>query len=617
MCGICGFTGNVENGEQVLQKMTDIIAHRGPDGAGTYRTDDVALGHRRLSIIDLDLGGQPMFSADRKIAIVFNGEIYNYKEIQAELKEKGYTFATNCDTEVLIVGYQAYGVDILQRVRGMFAFALWDEEKRQLFAARDFFGIKPFYYAIEEGHLIFGSEIKSILEHPLYKKEMNPAALEQYLTFQYSVLPETFFKGVYKLMPGHYMIFRNGVAELERYWQPDYDMKEDADLDTLVDQIDAAMQDSVKYHMVSDVEVGSFLSSGIDSSFLTASLTKNSQSAKTFTVGFGDPKYNEISYARELCEILGIEHNGKLITEEEFWDVLKTVQWHMDEPLADPAAVALYFVDREARKKVKVVLSGEGADELFGGYNIYHEPISLAGYQKLPKGLRKALAAAAAALPFSFKGKNFLIRGSKTVEERFIGNAYMFSPKEREKLLRQAPSGLLPTDLTRPFYDQVKDLDDTTKMQYIDLNFWMLGDILLKTDKMSMANSLESRVPFLDKEVFRVARTVPTRYKVTADETKFAMRKAANRYVPEAWAKKKKLGFPVPIRVMLKEDRYYNIVKKAFTGDTAAQFFHTEELVKLLEIHKSGKADTSRKIWTVYMFLLWYDVYFGEEEKAS
>ena len=617
MCGICGFTGKVENGEQVLQKMTDIIAHRGPDGAGTYLTDQVALGHRRLSIIDLDLGGQPMFSQDRNIAIVFNGEIYNYKEIQAELKAKGYTFATNCDTEVLIVGYQEYGVEILQRVRGMFAFAIWDEEKQQLFCARDFFGIKPFYYAPADGNLIFGSEIKSILEHPSYKKEMNPDALEQYLTFQYSVLPETFFKGVYKLMPGHYLIFKNGHMTLERYWQPDFDMDENVGLDPLVDRIDEAMQDSVKYHMVADVEVGSFLSSGIDSSFLTASLTRNNQSARTFTVGFGDPKYNEISYAKELCEILGIEHNGKLITEEEFWDVLKKVQWHMDEPLADPAAVALYFVDREASKKVKVVLSGEGADELFGGYNIYHEPVSLAGIQKLPKGLRKAMAAVARAIPFSFKGKNFLVRASKSVEERFIGNAYMFSPKEREKLLKQAPSGVLPTDLTKPFYDQVKDLDDTTKMQYIDLNFWLLGDILLKTDKMSMANSLESRVPFLDKEVFRVARTVPTKYKVAEGETKFALRKAANRYIPEAWAKKKKLGFPVPIRVMLKEDKYYEIVKKAFTGRTAEQFFHTEELVKLLDTHKEGKADMSRKIWTVYMFLLWYDVYFGEEEQAA
>lgn len=611
MCGICGFTGSVDRNEQVLQKMTDVIAHRGPDGAGLYQTDEVSLGHRRLSIIDLELGAQPMFSQDRKIAIVFNGEIYNYQEIQAELIEKGYSFATNCDTEVLIVGYQAYGVDILQHVRGMFAFALWDEEKKQLFCARDFFGIKPFYYTVADEQLIFGSEIKSILEHPSYKKEMNPEALEQYLTFQYSVLPETFFKGIFKLMPGHYLLFKDGCAVTTRYWEPDFAMDPEAELEPLVDQIDAVMQDSVKYHMVSDVEVGSFLSSGIDSSFLTASLSRINPAARTFTVGFGDANYNEISYAKDLCEILGIEHNGKVITEEEFWDVLKTVQWHMDEPLADPAAVALYFVDREARKKVKVVLSGEGADELFGGYNIYHEPKSLAKIQKLPKGLRKAMAAAAQAIPFSFKGKNYLIRASKSVEERFIGNAYMFSPKERERLLLQAPSGVLPTDLTKPYYEKAKDLDDTTKMQYIDLNFWLLGDILLKTDKMSMANSLESRVPFLDKEVFRVARTIPTKYKVTETETKFALRKAANRYIPEKWAKKKKLGFPVPIRLMLREDLYYNKVKQAFTGDTARRYFHTEELVKLLDRHKSGKSDVSRKIWTVYMFLLWHEVYFG------
>ncbi len=616
MCGICGFTGWVEQGDHVLQKMTDIIAHRGPDGAGTYLTDQVALGHRRLSIIDLEMGSQPMFSQDRKIAIVFNGEIYNYQEIQAELMAQGHTFATHCDTEVLIVGYQAYGVNILQHVRGMFAFALWDEERQQMFCARDFFGIKPFYYAVAEGHFIFGSEIKSILEHPAYHKEMNPAALEQYLSFQYSVLPETFFKGVFKLMPGHYLIFKDGRAEVTRYWEPDYAMDEDVALEALVDRVDAAVQDSVKYHMVADVEVGSFLSSGIDSSFLTASLTKNSQSAKTFTVGFGDPQYNEISYAKDLCEILGIEHNGKVISEEEFWEVLPKVQWHMDEPLADPAAVALYFVDREARKKVKVVLSGEGADELFGGYNIYHEPLSLARIQRLPRVLRKAMAAVAQAVPFSFKGKNFLIRASKSVEERFIGNAYMFSLKERALLLKQASGGVQPEDLTKPYYDKVRGLDDITKMQYIDLNFWLLGDILLKTDKMSMANSLESRVPFLDKEVFKVARTIPTKFKVTDKETKFALRQAANRYIPEVWAKKKKLGFPVPIRLMLKDDLYYNKVKEAFCSTAAERFFHTEELLKLLETHKSGQADVSRKIWTVYMFLVWYDMYFGEGQAA-
>ena len=612
MCGICGFTGHQENAKEILKKMTDIIAHRGPDGEGAYLTDEVSLGHRRLSIIDLEHGAQPMVSSDGKYAIVFNGEIYNYLDLEKELNELGYSYTTRSDTEALLVGYQAYGIDILKKVRGMFAFALWDGEKKRLFCARDFFGIKPFYYSLRNGNLIFASEIKSILEHPDCPKELNGDALEQYLSFQYSVLPETFFDGIYRLMPAHYLLFEKGKIQIERYWKPDFDMDEKAEFGQVVDEIDAVMQDSVRYHMIADVEVGSFLSSGIDSSFLTASLARANQSARTFTVGFGDPRYNEISYAKELCEILGIEHNGKVISEEEFWGVLPKVQWHMDEPLADPAAVALYFVDQEAAKKVKVVLSGEGADEFFGGYNIYHEPFSLEGFQKIPKPIRKGLAGAAKRIPFRFKGKSFLIRASKSLEERFIGNANMFSPEEREKILVQKPSGLLPKDLTAPYYKDVEGLDDVTRMQYIDMNFWLLGDILLKTDKMSMAHSLESRVPFLDKEVFRVARRIPTRFKVTESETKAAMRAAANRYVPEQWAKKKKLGFPVPIRVWLKDDRYYEKVKEAFLSETAGRFFHRTELVKLLDLHRSGREDVSRKIWTVYMFLVWYEVYFGE-----
>ena len=616
MCGICGFTGHPDNSPEVLKKMTDIMTHRGPDGEGAYVTDQVALGHRRLAIIDLDNGAQPMFSKDGTIAIVFNGEIYNYLDMEKELNALGYEYRTRSDTEALLVGYQAYGTDVLKKVRGMFAFAIWDANKQQLFCARDFFGIKPFYYTIQNGNFIFASEIKSILEHPDCPKELNPEALEQYLSFQYSVLPETFFKGVFKLMPAHYLIFKDGKATIERYWKPDFDIDEKVGFDTVVNEIDDVMQNSVRYHMIADVEVGSFLSSGIDSSFLTASLAKNNQSARTFTVGFGDPKYNEISYAKELCEILNIEHNGKVITEEEFWDVLPKVQWHMDEPLADPAAVALYFVDREAAKKVKVVLSGEGADEFFGGYNIYHEPRSLAGFQKVPKPIRKGLARVAKQVPFPFKGKNFLIRASKSLEERFIGNANMFSPEERARILRSPASGILPSDLTAPYYRDVEGLDDVTRMQYIDLNFWLLGDILLKTDKMSMAHSLESRVPFLDREVFRVARTIPARYRVTDHETKHAMRVAANRYVPKQWAEKKKLGFPVPIRVWLKEEKYVQKLKEAFTGPVARKFFRTEELLKLLETHQSGREDVSRKIWTVYMFLVWYEEYFGDEAMA-
>lgn len=611
MCGFCGFTGDLDDKETCLTNMMNKIIHRGPDSAGQHIDKKVAMGFRRLSIIDLDFGSQPMYNEDKTIVITFNGEIYNHQILREELIAKGHVFSNNADTEVLIHAYEEYGPEMMNRLRGMFAFVIYDSNTETLFGARDYFGIKPFYYANINGSLVYGSEIKSILEYPLYHKEMNETALENYLTFQYSVLEETFFKGIYKLMPAHYFIFKDGKMEITRYWEPKFDADDNISMNTLVDKIDEVFQDSIKSHKISDVEVGSFLSSGVDSSYVAASFHGD----KTFTVGFDYEKYNEIDYAKSLSEKIEIDNYSKLITTEEYWDILPTIQYHMDEPLADPSAVALYFVSQTAAKHVKVSLSGEGADEFFGGYNIYHEPFSLAKIQKLPKPLRKCLAGIAGALPFKFKGKNFLIRASKDVEERFIGNAFMFSEKERSKILKNPTGNYNHMDLTKPFYDKVSDKDDVTKMQYIDIHFWLIGDILLKADKMSMAHSLEVRVPFLDKEVFDVARTIPTKYKIVDKQTKVAMRTAAHRYLPDMVAEKKKLGFPVPIRVWLKEDKYYNIVKEAFTSDAAAKFFNVDEIVKFLDRHKAGKEDNSRKVWTIYMFLVWYKKFFGEKNK--
>lgn len=609
MCGICGFTGNNIKQEKVLNKMMEKIHHRGPDGGGSFIDNDVALGFRRLSIIDLDHGSQPMTNETGDLIITFNGEIYNYREIRVELEKKGHVFANNADTECLVHGYEEYGTDLLSHLRGMFAFVIWDKQKKEMFGARDFFGIKPFYYAILQGNLVYGSEIKSIIEHPLYEKKVNTQALEQYLTFQYSVLEETFFKDVYKLMPGHFFIFKDGEMKITRYFDPLLKPDETMNYEELVQNIDSTMKESIQYHMVSDVEVASLLSSGVDSSYVAA----NFHGAKTFTVGFDYEKYNEIPYAKELSEKIGIENFSKVITTEEYWAELPKIQYFMDEPLADPAAAALYFVDREAAKHVKVVLSGEGADEFFGGYNIYHEPISLSGYQKLPRGLRKALAAFAEILPYKVKGRGFLIRGSKTVEERFIGNAQIFTVKERNRVLKHTFLDGQPMSLTKPFYDKVSGLDDISKMQYIDINFWLIGDILLKADKMSMAHSLESRVPFLDKEVFELASRIPDKFKVDASNTKVAFREAAHRHLADKVAQKKKLGFPVPIRIWLKEEEYYNIVKEAFTSKVAEMFFCTDELMKLLQDHRAGKRDYSRHIWNVYMFLVWHKEYFAEE----
>lgn len=611
MCGICGFTGKLPDSKEVLTRMMDRIIHRGPDSAGQFITDKAAWGFRRLSIIDLDHGSQPMFNEDNSIVIVFNGEIYNFMTLREELKAKGHVFRNNSDTEVLVHGYEEWGTELPKHCRGMFAFMIYDRNKDLAFGARDYFGIKPFYYGVIDGNLVFGSEIKSILEYPGYVKKVNTEALEQYLTFQYSVLPETFFKGIYKLAPAHSILFKDGEVTIERYWEPDFDIDENANLDELVDKIDAQMQESVQAHMISDVEVGSLLSSGIDSSYIATV----SKADKTFTVGFDYDKFNEISYAQDLSEKIGTQNFSKLITEEEYWSVLPEIQYYMDEPLADASCVALYFVDKTAAEHVKVVLSGEGADEFFGGYNIYHEPVSLHGYQKLPKGLRRFVGKAAEMImPEGMRGRSFLMRGALDVEERFIGNAKRFSVKERKKILKNATPAKAPWKLTKPYYDKVKHLDDTTKMQYIDMNFWLIGDILLKGDKMSMRHSLECRVPFMDREVYKLAKTIPTKYKLAEGTTKYALRKAAKRHIPEATAMKKKLGFPVPIGLWLREDKYYEQVKASFESPAAQKFFNTKELVKMLDQHKKGKLDNSKKIWVVYMFLMWYDVYFVQEK---
>ena len=611
---MCGFVGYIGGGETqtmapVLHAMADRIRHRGPDDADYYMDGDIALGFRRLSIIDLEGGRQPILNEDKSKVLMFNGEIYNYQSIREELVKAGHVFTTKTDSEVLLHGFEEYGTDLLNKLRGMFAFIIWDKNTKTLFGARDFFGIKPFYYAEMQGTLLFGSEIKSFVEHPHFKKELNERALESYLSFQYSPGNETFFKGVYKLPPAHYFFYKDGKMKTARYWSPEFNAEGDKSLDYWVDAIEKTFDDSIEAHKIADVEVGSFLSSGVDSSYVACSADVD----KTFTVGFDNgSKYNEISYAKELSEMIPVKNYSKTITPEEFWGNFGKIQYHMDEPLADPAAVALYFVCNTASQYLKVVMSGEGADEIFGGYNIYKEPLAVPAYDRIPFPIRRAIGKIASHLPKK-SGINFLIRRGKRLEERFIGNAYMFSEAERKKILKIKTDAPSPAAVVKPFYDRVKDKDPVTKMQFVDLNAWMVGDILLKADKMSMANSLELRVPFLDKEVMALAQRIPLKYRVNSENTKYAMRKAALRRMPEKWAGKKKLGFPVPTRVWLKEDKYYNIVREKFTGEVAEKFFHTEQLVKLLDDHKNGKADNSRRVWTVYTFLVWYDQYFNDE----
>ena len=609
MCGFVGFTNKINDASIVLGKMMDRIKHRGPDSDGKYVDEQIAMGFRRLSIIDLsDQGSQPIFNEDKSLVLTFNGEIYNYKDLREELVASGHKFYTQTDSEVLIHGYEQWGEDMLDKLRGMFAFVIFNKNTNEVFGARDFFGIKPLYYAKMGETLMWGSEIKSFLDHPHFKKELNTDVLETYLTFQYSPTTETFFKNVYKLPAAHCFTYKNGEMNVRRYWEVKFHADNGPSLEDWVNRISDTFKNSVEVHKFADVEVGSFLSSGVDSSYVAAVANVD----KTFTVGFGeDEKYNEIGYAKEFSKYIHKENFSKVISPEEYWNSLSKIQYHMDEPLADPAAVALFFVCQIASEKVKAVLSGEGADEIFGGYNIYHNPADMASYFKIPRPIRKAVGAVAEKLPHKH-GINYLIRGSKDLDERFIGNAYIFSEKERKDILSIKTNAPDAMAITKPFYDKVRDQDQVTQMQYIDLHLWMTGDILLNADKMSMAHSLELRVPFLDRKVMELAEQIPVKDRVTETETKYAMRLAALQACPPQTAKKKKLGFPVPIRVWLKEDKYYNIVKNKFTSPQSAQFFHTDKLVQLLDDHRAGKYDYSRKIWTVFSFLVWYDVYFSD-----
>ncbi len=605
MCGIVGFIDKSKNKKKIIKDMANLIKHRGPDSDGYYVDEDVALGFRRLSIIDLKGGDQPIYNEDKTKLVFMNGEIYNYQELKDDLISKGHKFSTNADTEVLLHGYEEYRESLLDKLRGMFAFIIYDIEKKELFGARDFYGIKPLYYYITDDEFMYGSEIKSFLAHPNFKKELNREMLEDYLTFQYSVGEESFFKDVYKLRPGHYFKYKDGKLTINQYYSIKFEQDDTKTEEEWKEEIKNLLDDSIKAHKVSDVEVGSFLSSGVDSSFVATA----SKVDKTFTVGWDNKNYSEIDYAKELSKMIDVKNISKKISKKEYFDNFSNIQYLMDEPLADPSAIALYFVANIASKNVKVALSGEGADEIFGGYNIYHEPYSVSWYYKIPYKLRRFLGIIV--YPFRHHtGFNFIYRRSHELKDRYVGNAFMFEPQETKKILNYKTKPTTFKDLTRQYYNRARDYDEVTKMQYIDFNFWLIGDILLKADKMSMANSLEVRVPFLDRVLIDTVRKLPTKYKIKNGKTKYLFREVAHDILPEKWSNKKKLGFPVPIRDWLKEEDTYNIVKETFSK--SGEFFKPNKIIKLLDEHKKGKKDNSRKIWTIYSFLVWYDEYFNK-----
>ncbi|MEK4381600.1 asparagine synthase (glutamine-hydrolyzing) [Aeribacillus sp. FSL K6-2848] len=612
---MCGFICSIhdhpriidEKWKETFQEMNDIITHRGPDDGGYFFDEYVNFGFRRLSIIDLETGHQPLSYENERYWIIFNGEIYNYVELREELLAKGYKFTTHSDTEVIIALYSAEKEKAVEKLRGMFAFVIWDKQEKTIFAARDPFGIKPFFYMEQGDRTFFASEKKSILL-ALKNDLLDYDSLQHYLTFQYVPEPMTMSDGIKKLEPGHYIKKKIGEKlTIHRYWKAKFQPIIKSE-DELVKEIRNALFDSVQVHMRSDVPVGSFLSGGIDSSFIAAIAKQFNPHIKTFSVGFDREGFSEIDVAKETADKLGVENISYVISPEEYMEELPKIMWHMDDPLADPAAVPLYFVAREARKHVTVVLSGEGADELFGGYNIYREPQSLELFERMPNAVKSALRVIAGILPEGIKGKSFIERGTTPMEERYIGNAKMYSEAEKQKLLKGYKRGLEYTNITAPFYRETTHYPPVNRMQYIDIHTWLRGDILLKADKMTMAHSLELRVPFLDKAVFEVAAKIPPEMKTANNTTKYILRRAAEGIVPDHVLHRKKLGFPVPIRHWLKNEMYdwsKNIIKESATD----HLFNKNLLYRLLDEHCSDKADHSRKIWTVLIFMIWHQVY--------
>jgi len=608
MCGIAGFidSNKKETKKKIIKDMCDYIKHRGPDGEGYFVDDWIALGHRRLSIVDIKEGQQPMYNEDKSVVVIFNGEIYNHLELRKELKDK-HKFTSNCDTEVLVHGYEEWGIELLlKKIVGMFAFVIYDKKKRKLFGARDHFGIKPFYFYKNKGDFYFSSEIKAFLGHPNFVKKVNKKALKMFLIFQYSIHEETFFKNVFKLKPGNYFEYEKDTLSIHSYFDINYEKKKKSK-EIIKKELSEVLEKSIKYHqMNSDVEVGSYLSGGVDSSYVVSV----SKPDKTFSVGFDIEGFNESQYAKELSEILKIKNYQKLITADEFFDALPKVEYYTDEPEANLSAVPLFYLSKLASEQVKVVLSGEGSDEMFGGYNEYYDPFLLRIYLKFPLFIRKSIRNIVKKFPH-FPGQNTLIKYGLPFDERYIGHGSLMEEWEANEILSDdLKNDEMISDVLRSTYNKVKNQSDLTKKMFVDMHFWLPQDILLKADKMTMANSLELRVPLLDINVFNYAKTIPNKYLIQNKQTKKIFREIAHEKIPEQWAKRRKLGFPVPFSKWICEKKYYEKIKEMFNQEFVEEFFDKKIINNLLEEHYHNQKNNGRKIYNIYSFLIWYQVYF-------
>ncbi len=620
MCGILAFFsshGDAIRHERALAEALECVHHRGPDETGLEAVGlDAIFAHKRLSIIDVALSHEPLQYANGRYVLSFHGEIYNYLELREELaREFGAEFRTNGDGEAIVAGYHYWGERVLDKLRGMFAFVIWDRQERRAFGARDPFGIKPMHYLETYDGLYLASEKKALLPfaHSAAAGDagVDTANLSHYLTLQYVPEPRTLHKGIARIGSGECLTWtaEEGVRT-RRYYTPTFRPTPTDNPQALFDRIRETLRESVRMHMRSDVPVGAFLSSGIDSTAVVALAREFNPNILTFTVGYDVDGYSEIDVAQDSARHLDVTTIPTKIGPQDMMEALPKIVWHLDDPVADPALVPLYFVAKKAAEHVTVVLSGEGADEVFGGYTIYREPLSLAMVNDLPDPLQKGLRVMSKVIPQGVKGKSFLERGTTPIEARYYGNARMFTEAEKQKLMRRYDPSVRYTDVTAPIYAEVPDLDDVTTMQYVDLYTWLRGDILVKADRMSMAHSLELRVPFLDKEVFNVAATVPVDLKLPprSEQTKYAMRQALQGVVPPAIVNRKKLGFPTPTRVWLAGEMF-DWARHVFATSGAGHLLDLNYADRLLQEHKDGVADHSRKIWTVLVFCIWHAIF--------
>ncbi len=616
---MCGFVGFIDENDQTYDHraaiiaMADAIAHRGPDSEGYFEDGRAALGFRRLAIIDLAGANQPLYNENRSLVLVFNGEIYNYRELRRQLIAAGHAFSTQGDAEVVLHGFEQWGEGVLDRLRGMFAFALYDTATGELFCARDAFGIKPLYYAVEGGRILFGSEIKGLLAHPNARRSLNERRLAHWLCMEYLPDEETLFEGVRKLSAGHWLRWRDGHATCGRWFAPRFVPDAGRSLEETAEAIEVALRESVAAHAIADVDVGCFLSAGVDSS-LVAREAARIMEARTFPIGWGEGRFSELEAAATFARATGLPNEGRILDAEQFFASVPAVQYAMDEPLPNPSAVPLYHLCAMAAESVKVVLSGEGADELFGGYPYYQECLAFAPYMTVPAPARRALAAAARRLPEGTHGRRFLMRGAHPLPERYIRLEYNFPWAEALDLLApelgaRCAAAPTPWELAAPLFAEI-EADEITAMQTADILTWMQQDILLKADKMSMASSLELRVPFLDREVFALASTLPASQRVGRRETKIALRAAAARTLPQATASMPKQGFVTPLAQWLQEEPWHSQVREVLNSERARRFFRTDRLNALLDEHQRGPRSHMKKIWSAYCFLNWHEQYF-------